>query len=53
MVEPYTQVAFLIHFVMKEFGILTSVLSERQTLGFTSYYDLGLLLGTMTGHTLM
>lgn len=41
---------FLIQFVMKEFGIFTSVLSEGQTFWIASYYDLGLVFGTMTGY---
>lgn len=50
IIGHYTQVVILIHFVVKEFGMSTNVLSERQALGLPSYYYLGLVFGTMIGH---
>lgn len=50
MIGNYTQIVFLVHFVVKEFGMFTSVLNERQTLGLASYYGLGLVFGTITRH---
>lgn len=46
----YTQVVVFIQFGMKEFGIFTSILSERQTLRLGSYYGLSLVFGTMIAH---
>lgn len=50
IIRHYPRVVFLIHFVMKEFGIFMSVLSERQTFGLARYYDLDLVFETMNGH---
>lgn len=50
MIGYYTQVVFLIYFVMKKFRTCISVLSGRRMFGFASYYDLRLVFGTMIGH---